>query len=88
MKLYKMLAKEFLAEYTDTLRKLRNLTQEEMAERLRITSRAYGDLERGKYCFSAIALLFLLLMLNDDELKVFLERFRKRVYDLEHKEAA
>lgn len=88
MKLYKMLAKGFLAEYTDTLRKLRNLTQEEMAERLRITSRAYGDLERGKYCFSAIALLFLLLMLNDDELKVFLERFRKRVYDLEHKEAA
>lgn len=88
MKLYKMLAKEFLAEYTDTLRKLRNLTQDEMAERLRITSRAYGDLERGKYCFSTIALLFLLLMLNDDELKAFLERFRKRVYDLEHKEAA
>lgn len=88
MKLYKILAKEFLAEYTDMLRKLRNLTQEEMAERLHITSRAYGDLERGKYCFSTIALLFLLLMLNDDELKVFLEEFRKRVYDLEHKEAA
>lgn len=88
MKLYKMLAKEFLAEYTDTLRKLRNLTQDEMAEQLRITSRAYGDLERGKYCFSAIALLFLLLMLSDDELKVFLEGFRKRVYDLEHEDAA
>ena len=39
MKLYKMLAKEFLAEYTDTLQELRNLTHEEMAERLRITSR-------------------------------------------------
>lgn len=88
MKLYKMLAKEFLAEYTDTLRKLRNLTQDEMAERLRITSRAYGDLERGKYCFSAITLLFLMLMLSDDEWKAFLEGFRKRVYDLEHREAA
>ena len=88
MKQYKILAKEFLAEYTDKLRKLRNLTQEEMAERLHITSRAYGDLERGKYCFSAIALLFLLLMLSDDELNAFLEGFRKRVYDLEHKEAA
>ena len=88
MKQYKILAKEFLAEYTDMLRKLRNLTQEEMAERLHITSRAYGDLERWKYCFSAIALLFLLLMLSDDELNAFLEGFRKRVYDLEHKEAA
>lgn len=88
MKLYKMLAKEFLAEYTDTLRKLRSLTQDKMAEQLRITSRAYGDLERGKYCFSTIALLFLLLMLNDAELKTFLDEFRKRVYDLEHMEAA
>lgn len=88
MKLYKMLAKEFLAEYTDMLRKLRNLTQEEMAERLHITSRAYGDLERGKYCFSTIALLFLLLMLGDDELKSFLDRFRKLIYELEQKDAA
>ena len=59
-----------------------------MAEQLRITSRAYGDLERGKYCFSAITLLFLMLMLSDDEWKAFLEGFRKRVYDLEHREAA
>ena len=88
MKLYKMLAKEFLAEYTDMLRKLRNLTQDEIAERLRITSRAYGDLERKKYCFSAVALLFFLLMLSDNELKTFLERFRKRVYALEHKETS
>lgn len=88
MKLYKILAKEFLAEYTAVLRKDRDLTQEEMAERLRITSRAYGDLERGKYCFSTIALLFLLLMLSDGELKTFLESFRKRVYELEHMEAA
>lgn len=88
MKLYKMLAKEFLAEYSDKLRKDRDLTQEEMAERLRITSRAYGDLERGKYCFSTIALLFLLLMLNDEELKDFLDRFRNRVRSLEQKEAA
>ena len=83
MKQYKTLAKEFLAEYTVALRKLRNLTQDEMAERLRITSRAYGDLERGKYCLSAIALLFFLLMLSDDERKTLLEGFRKRVYDKE-----
>ena len=77
--------KEYLAEYTDTLRKKRKLTQEKMAERLHITSRAYGDLERGKYCFSAIALLFLLLMLKDDEVKEFLDGFREKVYVLENK---
>ena len=83
MKQYKTLAKEFLAGHTVALRKLRNLTQDEMAEQLHITSRAYGDLERGKYCFSAIALIFFLLMLSDDERKTLLEGFRKRVYDKE-----
>ena len=80
---YKRFVREFLSEYTDTLRKLRGLTQEEMVEQLRITSRAYGDLERGKYCFSAIALLFLLLMLSDEERKRFLENFHKRICELE-----
>ena len=80
---YKRFVREFLSEYTDTLRKLRGLTQEEMAEQLRITSRAYGDLEQGKYCFSAIALLFLLLMLSDEERKRFLENFHKRICELE-----
>ena len=87
MKQYKILVKEFLSAYSKTLRKFRKLTQDEMAEQLRITSRAYGDLERGKYCFSTIALLFLLLMLSDEELKNFLEGFRKRVHELEHKES-
>ena len=88
MKQYRALARNFLAEYVNALRKRRNQTQDEMAERLRITSRAYGDLERGKYCFSAVALLFLLLMLSEDEAKDFLREFRKRVDELEHKEAA
>ena len=88
MKLYKAIVKEFLAEYTVRLRKERELTQEKMSEQLRITSRAYGDLERGKYCFSTTTLLFLLLMLRDDERKNFLEEFRKRVHNLEHNEAA
>lgn len=88
MKLYRTLARDFLAEYVNVLRKHRNLTQDEMAEHLRITSRAYSDLERGKYCFSAVALLFLLLMLSDDEAAGFLKEFRKRVDELDHKEAA
>lgn len=88
MKRYKLFARQFLAEYAGALRKHRKLTQDEMAEQLRITSRAYGDLERGKYCFSALALLFLLLMLNEEETKGLLERFRKQVNELECKEVA
>lgn len=88
MEQYKTLTKEFLSEYTDVLRRLRNLTQEEMAEQLRITSRAYGDLERGKYCFSSVALLFLLLMLNENELNAFMKSFREKVAALEHSNVA
>lgn len=64
------------------------LTQEEMAEALRITSRAYGDLERGKYCFSSVALLFLLLMLENNEVNEFLQHFREKVQLWEDQNAA
>lgn len=88
MKQYQTFAREFLSEYTGTLRKRRKLTQEEMEEQLHITTRAYGDLERGKYCFSALALLFLLLILSEEEVKGFLEKFRKRTHEIEHREVA
>ena len=48
MKPYKTLVREVLSKYAGALRGDRGLTQEEMSELLRITSRAYGDLERGK----------------------------------------
>ncbi len=58
---YKETLRKFFSEYVSALRKRRGLTQEQMAEKLRITGRAYSDLERGIYCFSAVALVFLLL---------------------------
>ena len=70
------------------LRHKRNLTQEEMSERLHITSRAYSDLERGCSCCSALALLFFLLMLKSDELEDFLNRLRKQIQLFEQKEVA
>lgn len=70
----KTVLKVFLGEYANEMRKRRGLTQEEIAEELHITFRAYGDLERGKYCFSAKPLLFLLLMMNEEETKNFFER--------------
>ena len=83
MKQYKPRLRGILAEYADTFRRTNHLTQEEMAERLRITSRAYGDLERGKYCFSTPALLFLLLLLNSDEVTQLLETVREVVVSSE-----
>ena len=88
MKSYKILLRDFLSEYVDALRKRKELSQENMAEQLRITSRAYSDLERGKYCFSTVPLLFLLLMLDDDELRNLLDRFRESIAVLENQNAA
>lgn len=76
---YKALAKEFLSDYAHTARKSRGLTQEEVAARLRISGRAYGDLERGKYCFSTTTLLFFLVMLEDIEIRDLLNDFIKIV---------
>ncbi len=82
MKQYTTLVKEILSEYTGSLRKRKQLTQEEMAEQLHITSRAYGDLERGKFCFSAVTLLFLMLI-DDDSQGTLLDTFREKVHTLE-----
>ena len=88
MKSYKILVRVILSEYVDLVRKRKRMTQEEMAERLRITSRAYGDLERGKYCFSTVVFLFFLLMLEDGEIQDLLDDFRSRVYNLEQQDPA
>lgn len=85
---YKTLAKEFLSEYSRTLRKNKGLTQEEVAVQLRISGRAYGDLERGKYCFSTPSLLFLMLMLEDEEIRALLQNFHKYVDSSEMDELA
>ena len=50
-----------------------------LAERLRITARAYSDLERGKYCVSAATLLFMLSMLSTAEQQTLLGQFVKCV---------
>ena len=80
---YKEILRKFFSKYVSTLRKRRGLTQEEMAEKLRITGRAYSDLERGIYCFSAVALVFLLLMLEEGEIKELLSPLRDEIEKVE-----
>ena len=83
---YKAIAKKYLSSISDALRAERNLTQENMAEKLRISSRAYGDLERGKYCFSSTALLFMMNMMEDEEVGMLLDGFQEQVELLENQD--
>ena len=83
---YKAVARKYLSSISDALRAERNLTQENMAEKLRISSRAYGDLERGKYCFSSTALLFMMNMMEDEEVGMLLDGFQEQVELLENQD--
>lgn len=53
-----------------------------------ITGRAYSDLERGIYCFSAVALVFLLLMLEEHEIKELLSSLLEEIAKVEDREVA
>ena len=65
--MYKEIIRLRLSERAWETRRKMGWSQEQMSEQLRITPRAYGDLEHGKYCFSAFALLFLLKLIGKEE---------------------
>ena len=79
MEEYKDLVRGFLSERAYAFRIRSGLTQEVMAERMRISCRAYSDLERGNHCFSALALLTFLAMLGPEELSALVLDFRDRL---------
>ena len=88
MKPYPALLAELLSEELSSLRQQMALTQEAMAERLRISSRAYSDLERGKYTASAPTLMFLFSMLDTEAQSNLVRQFMNRVQALEGTDAA
>ena len=88
MKPYPALLAELLSEELYSLRQQKALTQEAMAEQLRISSRAYSDLERGRYAASAPTLLFFFSMLEADAQSALVRRFMNRVQALEGTDAA
>ena len=87
MNLYKMMAKKYLQKHAKMKRQELGITQEKMSEYLHIACRSYSDLENGRYCFSAISLLFFLLILTEDELKDMLGEFREMVCQIENNAA-
>ena len=88
MKPYPALLSELLSAELSSLRQQMALTQEAMAERLRISSRAYSDLERGRYATSAPTLMFLLSMLDAESQGALIRQFVQRVQALEGTDAA
>ena len=88
MKPYPALLSELLSAELSSLRQQMALTQEAMAERLRISSRAYSDLERGRYATSAPTLMFLLSMLDEEAQGALIRQFVQRVQALEGTDAA
>ena len=88
MKPYPALLAELLSEELSSLRQQMALTQEAMAERLRISSRAYSDLERGRYAASAPTLMFLFSMLDAEAQGALIRQFVNRVQALEGMDAA
>ena len=83
MKPYPALLAELLSEELSSLRQQMALPQEAMAEQLRISSRAYSDLERGRYAASAPTLLFLFSMLDAEAQGALVQQFMDRVQALE-----
>ena len=88
MKPYPALLSELLSAELSSLRQKMALTQEAMAEQLRISSRAYSDLERGRYAASAPNLMFLFSMLDTEAQGALIRQFMQRVQALEGTDAA
>ncbi len=61
--------KQYIREEMLKTRSELKITQEEMAQRLKISTRAYTDIEGGKYCCSLFTLLTYLFELCTDPRK-------------------
>ena len=88
MRVYKEFARAYLTPRLRPWRKERGFTQEKMAEKLRMSSRSYAELERGESGFSATTLLLFLCLLPDEEILEVVKVFLEGVLRLEEHEAA
>jgi len=64
--LYKEALKNFMADRIKQFRRSKDLSQEAMAERLRIDPRSYSDLERKVYSCSLLTFFFFTRQLSDE----------------------
>ncbi len=69
---YTLIFKPHLIQLSEQCRENMHYTQERMAEELHISTRAYSDVKRNRQSLSASTLIFLLLMLTEEEVLAFL----------------
>lgn len=72
---------EIFSSYLIRIRKGRILSQQQMAEHLRMTPREYSNLERGLTCGSSQSLMLFLDFIGDIEALNFLHEFHDRITD-------
>ena len=73
-----------LAQMLGEYRHKCHYSQERMAENLRISTRSYSDLERGKSNLSGPSLLFFVLTMNEAEQLAALRELQDVIYRLEY----
>ena len=72
----KLVFQNYLRNNIHSYRKNHAISQEHMAEALRISPRSYIDQEHGKYGFSAMTLVYYIFLLNDEEILTFIGELR------------
>ena len=77
MRQYKPFLQDFLRKSIYNFRIQHQFTQEKMAELLGVSSRSYIEQEHGKYGFSALSLIFYLLVLPEKDVLLLLEKIRE-----------
>ncbi len=73
---HKHLLQDFLRNQILDYRHQNHLTQENMAEALHVSPRSYFDQEHGRYGFSAMSLVFFILLLSEEDLLEFFKNLR------------
>lgn len=86
MRKHTKLVKKYLAVWLRQVRADMGLSQEEMSEELRITPRAYSDLEREVKGLSAATLLIFLAGLPAEKVLRLTGEFREEVRKAEEQE--
>lgn len=77
MQTNKTLFRDFFAVKFKKYRFKHDLSQEQMAERLHISTRSYSDIERRIYGISAQTLVMYMLIISEDELQQLILDLRK-----------
>ncbi len=76
---YTLIFRPHLIQLSEKCREKMHFTQERMAESLHISARAYNNVKRDRQSLSASTLIFLLLMLSEEEVLAFLDDMRALV---------